>query len=60
MDLSDKKMIEDVVSDNCSTVEKSKVNVLPELIWIYGKKNFLNFDEFALYFKRDSEFIFGP
>ncbi|KAA6363993.1 MAG: putative Tigger transposable element-derived protein 6 [Streblomastix strix] len=53
-------MIGEVVSANYATAEQWKANILPELIRIFGKKNLLNFDEFALYFKKGSEFTFGP
>ncbi|KAA6390981.1 MAG: hypothetical protein EZS28_013495 [Streblomastix strix] len=53
-------MIGEVVSANYATAGQWKANILPELIRIFGKKNQLNLDEFALYFKRGSEFTFGP
>ncbi|KAA6320032.1 MAG: hypothetical protein EZS28_054742 [Streblomastix strix] len=53
-------MIGEIVSANYATVEQQKANILPELIRIFGKKNLLDFDEFALYFKTGNEFAFGP
>ncbi|KAA6389939.1 MAG: putative tigger transposable element-derived protein 4 [Streblomastix strix] len=53
-------MNKEIVSANYAKTEQWKTNILPELIRIFGQKNLLNFDEFALYFKRGSEFTFGP